>query len=107
MCQGTRSYVILHNINYQPFRRGSLTNSLFLVMLNLEEFCRLSFFTCGGPENFILLMAVAGGWFSEFGDVPFFFAYNKMSMCVRKPTMWLPNMSDTNRAVQAQKMARG
>ena len=29
-----------------------------------------------------------------------------MSHLVKKPTMWLPNRSVTNRAVQAQKMAR-
>ena len=29
-----------------------------------------------------------------------------MSLCVRKPTMWFPNRSDTNRPVQAQKRAR-
>ena len=29
-----------------------------------------------------------------------------MSRLVGKPTMWFPNRSDTNRAVQAQKMAR-
>ena len=26
---------------------------------------------------------------------------------MRKPAMWFPNRSDTNRAVQAKKMARG
>ena len=30
-----------------------------------------------------------------------------MSHLVGKPTMWFPNRSDTNQAVQAQKMARG
>ena len=29
-----------------------------------------------------------------------------MSRLVRKPTMWLPNRSDTNQAVQSQKQAR-
>ena len=29
-----------------------------------------------------------------------------MSRLVGKPTMWFPNRSDTNRAVQAQKQAR-
>ena len=29
-----------------------------------------------------------------------------MSMCVRKPTFWLPTRSDTNRAVQSQKQVR-
>ena len=28
----------------------------------------------------------------------------KMSLCVRKPTIWVPTRSDTNRAVQSQKM---
>ena len=30
-----------------------------------------------------------------------------MSLCVRKPTIWVPTRSDTNRAVQLQKMVRG
>ena len=30
----------------------------------------------------------------------------QMSRRVRKPTMWFPNWSDTNRPVQAQKKAR-
>ena len=30
----------------------------------------------------------------------------QMSRLVRKPTMWFPNRSDTNRPVQAQKRAR-
>ena len=30
-----------------------------------------------------------------------------LSHVMRKPTMWFPNKSDTNRAVQPQKMARG
>ena len=30
-----------------------------------------------------------------------------MSLCVRKPTIWVPTRSDTNRAVQSQKMVRG
>ena len=30
-----------------------------------------------------------------------------MSRLVGKPTMWFPTRSDTNRPVQAQKMARG
>ena len=29
-----------------------------------------------------------------------------MSCVMRNPTMWFPNRSDTNRSVQAQKMAR-
>ena len=32
---------------------------------------------------------------------------DQMSHVVRKPTMWFPNRSDTNRAVHAQKMGRG
>ena len=31
---------------------------------------------------------------------------NEESRLVGKPAMWFPNRSDTNRAVQAQKMAR-
>ena len=31
----------------------------------------------------------------------------QMSRVMRKPTVWFPNRSDTNRSVQAQKMARG
>ena len=30
-----------------------------------------------------------------------------MSLCVRKPTVWVPTWSDSNRAVQSQKMVRG
>ena len=30
----------------------------------------------------------------------------EMSRLVRKPTMWFPNTSDTNQAVQSQKQAR-
>ena len=30
-----------------------------------------------------------------------------LSLCVRKPTIWVPTRSDTNRAVQSQKMVRG
>ena len=30
-----------------------------------------------------------------------------MSLVVRKPTFWFPTWSDTNKAVQLQKMARG
>ena len=29
-----------------------------------------------------------------------------MSLCVRKPTIWVPTRSDTNRTVQSQKMVR-
>ena len=29
-----------------------------------------------------------------------------MSMCVRKPTIWVPTRSDTNRPVQSQKKVR-
>ena len=32
---------------------------------------------------------------------------NCMSLCVRKTTIWVPTMSDTNRAVQSQEMVRG
>ena len=31
----------------------------------------------------------------------------KMSRIMRKPTFWFPTWSDTNQAVQLQKMARG
>ena len=34
------------------------------------------------------------------------FHLHKMSHLVEKPTMWFPNRSDTNRPVQAQKIAR-
>ena len=30
-----------------------------------------------------------------------------LSLCVRKPTIWVPTRSHTNRAVQSQKMVRG
>ena len=30
----------------------------------------------------------------------------KMSLCVTKPTIWVPTMSDTNQPVQSQKIAR-
>ena len=30
-----------------------------------------------------------------------------LSLCVRKQTIWVPTRSDTNRAVQSQKQARG
>ena len=30
-----------------------------------------------------------------------------LSLCVRKPTIWVLTRSDTNQAVQSQKMARG
>ena len=30
-----------------------------------------------------------------------------MSLCMGKPTIWVPTRADTNRAVQSQKMARG
>ena len=30
----------------------------------------------------------------------------KMSLCVRKPTIWVPTRSDTNRAVQSPKLTR-
>ena len=31
----------------------------------------------------------------------------QMSLVMRKPTLWFPTWSDTNQAVQLQKMARG
>ena len=34
------------------------------------------------------------------------FGYFHMSRVMRKPTFWFPTWSDTNRAVQPQKMAR-
>ena len=34
-------------------------------------------------------------------------SYHKMSRFMRKPTFWFPTRSDTNQAVQLQKMARG
>ena len=30
-----------------------------------------------------------------------------LSLCVRKPTIWVLTRSDTNQAVESQKMARG
>ena len=30
-----------------------------------------------------------------------------LSLCVRKPTIWVPTRSDTNRSVQSKKMVRG
>ena len=33
--------------------------------------------------------------------------HNNMSRVMRKPTFWFPKWSDTNQAVQLQKMARG
>ena len=49
-------------------------------------------------------------WFSHevahmFGSLTFKQRFN-MSHLVGKPTMWFPNRSDTNRPVQAQKIAR-
>ena len=32
---------------------------------------------------------------------------NNMSMCVRKPTIWVPTRPDTNRDIQSQMMVRG
>ena len=32
---------------------------------------------------------------------------HQLSLCVRKPTIWVPTMSDTYRTVQSQKMVRG
>ena len=31
----------------------------------------------------------------------------QLSLCVRKPTLWVPTRSDTNQSVQSQKMVRG
>ena len=36
-----------------------------------------------------------------------FFFLSYKSLCLRKPTIWFPTRSDTNRAVQSQKMVRG
>ena len=36
-----------------------------------------------------------------------FIKFKHMSRLVGKPTMWFPNRSDTNEAVQSQKMVRG
>ena len=94
-----------------PFNSGSFTNSLFLVTLKREEFWRLSFFTWGGPANFILLIAVAGGCVSVLGLVPFFFAYVKRKRkllllylpvtlsiwtCLRIYTVWHSSSSLSN-----------
>ena len=48
-------------------------------------------------ENRILIQPVLGGMASV--------AY--LSHVMRKPTFWFPTWSDTNKAVQPQKMARG
>ena len=32
---------------------------------------------------------------------------NDMSLCMRKPTIWVPTRSDTNQAAQSQQMVRG
>jgi len=58
-----------------PFSKGSFCSSLFLETLNREEFCLLSFFTCGGPENFILEIWAGGGCVSALGADAFFFAW--------------------------------
>ena len=31
----------------------------------------------------------------------------QLSLCMRKPTVWVPTRSDTNRSVRSQKMVRG
>lgn len=50
---------------YSPFNSASFCNSLFFVILNLEEFCRLSFFIAGTPAMGLILVSwVWGGWFS-------------------------------------------
>ena len=33
--------------------------------------------------------------------------HEDLSLCLRKPTIWVPTRPDTNRAVQSQKMVRG
>ena len=32
---------------------------------------------------------------------------NNLSLCMRKPAIWVPTRFDTNRAVQSQKIVRG
>ena len=41
----------------------------------------------------------------SYHNLFFYFLYN-MSHVMRKPTFWFPTWSDTNQAVQPQKMAR-
>ena len=50
-----------HSLNHSPFSSGSFCSSRFLLMLNLDELCRLSFLMCGGPGYLILLIWVGGG----------------------------------------------
>ena len=45
---------------------------------------------------------------APFPDLCLLVPFEKhLSLCVRKPTIWVPTWSDTNRAVQSQKMVRG
>ena len=50
-----------HSLARSPFSSGSFCSSRFLLMLNLDELCRLSFLMCGGPGYLILLIWVGGG----------------------------------------------
>jgi hypothetical protein len=50
-----------HSLTHSPFSSGSFCSSRFLLMLNLDELCRLSFLMCGGPGYLILLIWVGGG----------------------------------------------
>ena len=45
-----------------------------------------------------------GGWDAVDDHIILLCMFRKMSLCVTKPAIWV---SDTNQAVQAQKMARG
>ena len=64
---------------------------------------------------FVVFCSVLSRLMSWFGILDFivqplcflFLLHNcNLSLCVRKPTIWVPTRSDTNRAVQSQKMAR-
>lgn len=44
-----------------PFNSGNFWSSLFLEILNLDEFWRFSFFICGDPAYFIFDSWVGGG----------------------------------------------
>ena len=66
--------------------------------LNLGNFGFHSF------EKLLFLVPVV---FLNVFNPLFVIARNKLSCVVRKPVFGLPTRSDTNRAVQAQKMARG
>ena len=69
------------------------------------QYTEIFVFTCKIIENF------SGKEFDIFfifmlkTYVVGIYEYN-MSLCMRKPTIWVPTRSDTNRAVQAQKMVR-